>query len=65
MRHGNYLTVATMVNDPAYLTETFTRTTDFVMNPDQKIPAYPCEAVVEVERPLGVVPHRLPEPTHF
>jgi hypothetical protein len=65
VRHGNYLTVATMVNDPAYLTETFPRTTDFVMNPDQKIPAYPCEAVVEVERPLGAVPHHLPGTNAF
>ena len=55
VRHGKYLTVATIVNDPAYLTEPFIRTTDFVSNPDQQIPAYPCEAVEEVERSQGVV----------
>ena len=65
VRHGKYLTVATIVNDPAYLTEAFIRTTDFVNNPDQQIPAYPCEAVVEVERPQGVVPHHLPGTNPF
>src|SRR5579862_2202767 len=55
IRHEKYLTVATIVDDPAYLTQPFIRTTDFVENPDQVIPPYPCEAVVEVERPQGVV----------
>ena len=65
VRHGKYLTVATIVNDPAYLTEPFIRTTDFVNNPDQQIPAYPCEAVVEVDRPQGVVPNHLPGANPF
>ena len=65
IRHGNYLTVATIVNDPAYLSEPFIRTTDFVGNPDQQIPAYPCEAVVEIDRPQGVVPHHLPGTNPF
>src|SRR5579872_5545645 len=51
IRHNKYMTVVTVVDDPAYLSEPFIRTTDFVDNPDQQIPAYPCEAVVEVERP--------------
>ena len=65
VRHGKYLTVATIVNDPAYLTEPFIRTTDFVNNPDQQIPAYPCEAVVEVDRPQGAVPNHLPGTNPF
>jgi hypothetical protein len=30
-----------------------------VMDPDQQIAPYPCEAVVEVPRPKGSVPHHL------
>jgi hypothetical protein len=65
VRHGKYLTVATIVNDPVYLTEPFIRTTDFVANPDQQIPAYPCESVVEIDRPQGAVPHHLPGTNPF
>ena len=65
IRHGKYLTVTTIVNDPAYLSEPFIRTTDFTNNPDQQIPAYPCESVEEVERPLGAVPHHLPGTNPF
>jgi len=65
MRHGNYLTVAVIVYDPAYLTEPFIRTTDFVLNPPQQIPPYPCEPVDEVDRPEGVVPNHLPGTNTF
>lgn len=65
VRHGDYLTVATIVNDPAYLTEPFIRTTDFKTNPDQQIPAYPCDSVVEIDRPQGVVPSHLPGKNPF
>jgi hypothetical protein len=60
IRHANYLTVAVIITDPVYLTEPFIRTTDFVFDPDQQIGPYPCESVVEIERPLGAVPHHLP-----
>ena len=65
MRHGNYLTVAIVVYDPAYLTEPFIRTTDFVYTPQQHIDPYPCEAVDEVDRPEGVVPNHLPGKNPF
>jgi hypothetical protein len=65
IRHGDFLTVVTIVNDPVYLTEPFIRSTDFALAPDQQIPPYPCEEVVEVERPLGVVPHHLPGTNTF
>ena len=60
LRHGNYLTVAVITYDPVYLTEPFIRTTDFVYDPQQTIAPWPCEAVDEVDRPEGVVPHHLP-----
>ncbi len=65
IRNGNYLTWMVIVTDPVYLTEPFVRTTDFVLDPQQVIAPYPCEAVVEVERPIGVVPHHLPGTNTF
>ena len=65
IRNGNYLTWMVLVTDPVYLTEPFVRTTDFVLDPQQVIAPYPCESVVEVERPLGVVPHHLPGTNTF
>ncbi len=60
MRHGDVLTVATIVNDPVYLTEPFIRTTDYELDLHQQVPPYPCQVVEEVDRPRGVVPNRLP-----
>jgi hypothetical protein len=65
MRHGNYLTVAVIVYDPVYLTEPFVRTTDFVYAPQQQMAPWPCEAVDEVDRAPGVVPHHLPGANTF
>jgi hypothetical protein len=65
IRHGNYLTLVTIVNDPAYLTEPFIRSSDFVLDPTQQIAPYPCEPVVEIERPKGSVPHHLPGTNTF
>jgi hypothetical protein len=60
VRHGDWLTVTVVTNDPVYLTEPFIRTTDYQLNLHQNIPPYPCEAVDEVDRAKGVVPHKLP-----
>jgi hypothetical protein len=60
IRHGDWLTVVTIVNDPVYLTEPFIRSTDYELDVHQHIPPYPCESVTEVERPKGVVPNILP-----
>lgn len=60
MRHGNWLTVVTIVNDPVYLSEPFIRTTDYELNLRQLVAPYPCDVVEEVERGKGVVPHFLP-----
>jgi len=65
MRHGDILTVMTIVTDPVYLTEPLVRTTDFALEPTQQIPPYPCEMVQEVKREKGVVPHHLPGTNTF
>ena len=65
IRHGDWLTVMTIVNDPVYLTEPFVRTTDYQLDLHQHIPPYPCDVVEEVDRPRGVVPHHLPGTNTF
>jgi hypothetical protein len=65
LRHGEHLTWVVIVNDPTYLTEPFIRSTDFILDVNQQIAPYPCESVVEVDRPLGVVPHHLPGTNAF
>lgn len=58
-RHGNYLSWVSIVSDPVYLTEPFVRTSDYELDLEQVIVAYPCAYVVEVDRPRGAVPHHL------
>lgn len=65
LRHEDYLTVAVLISDPAYLTEPFIRTTDFVNAPQQQLAPYPCEVVDEIDRPSGVVPNHLPGTNPF
>lgn len=62
-RHGNILSVATIVDDPVYLTQPFIRTSSWVSTLRQDHPPYPCgpnEIVTEVIRPAGELPHHLP-----
>jgi hypothetical protein len=65
VRHGDYLTLISVVSDPVYLTEPFVRTTNWVNDPHQLIAPYPCQAVVEIERPQGIVPNHLPGANTF
>jgi hypothetical protein len=65
IRHGDWLTVVTVLTDPVYLTEPFVRSTDYELDLHQQIPPYPCEVVREVERGSGVVPHHLPGTNTF
>ncbi|MBV9769042.1 MAG: MBL fold metallo-hydrolase [Bryobacterales bacterium] len=64
-RHGDRLTVMVIIDDPAYLTEPFVRTTDFAYDARQQIAPYPCESVVEIPRPRGTVPNHLPGDNMF
>jgi cyclase len=61
IRHGNYLTVVTIVDDPIYLEEPFIRTTNWILNPDQDVRRTQFDVVDEVAvRRKGEVPHYLP-----
>ena len=59
MRHGDYLTVTTVITDPVYLTEPLVRSQTWVLDPGQKLGRDICEYVPEVPKP-GVVPNHLP-----
>jgi glyoxylase-like metal-dependent hydrolase (beta-lactamase superfamily II) len=65
IRHGDFLTLVSIINDPVYLTEPFIRTTNWVLAPFQSIDPYPCEVAEEVERAEGAVPHHLPGENKF
>jgi hypothetical protein len=65
IRHGDTLTLISWINDPVYLDEPFVRTTNWVLDPHQNIAPYPCQIVVEVDRPQGTVPHHLPGSNTF
>lgn len=65
MRHGDWLTVVTIVTDPDYLSEPFIRSTDYQLDLHQQIPPYPCEVTEEVDRPKGVVPSYMPGANKF
>jgi hypothetical protein len=65
IRHGQYLTIATIINDPVYLTEPLIKSSDYLLDPSHVMPAYPCDYVTEVVREKGVVPSYLPGQNPF
>jgi len=65
IRHGDNLTLMTVVRDPAYTTEPMIKTRDYVYEVGGKLVPYPCESVEEVIRPKGVIPHHLPGTNTF
>lgn len=60
IRHDDVLTWVSIVDDPVYLTEPYVRTSDYEIDPEQVIDAYPCSYVIEIDRPKDEVPHYLP-----
>lgn len=60
MRRGDVLTWVTIINDPVYLTEPMIRTTEYRLATNLTPPPFPCDAVIEIPRPKGAVPHVLP-----
>ena len=66
VRHGDILTITTVVEDPIYLTEPLIRNESWVLDPKMSVPVEtPCDPVVEVPRPRGEVPHFLPGKNPF
>jgi glyoxylase-like metal-dependent hydrolase (beta-lactamase superfamily II) len=67
-RYGNYLMLASFVNDPVYLDEPFIRTSNFVLSLTTNADAWgncgPAQIIDELGgRPKGWVPHYLPGQT--
>jgi len=65
IRHANYLTIISLVDDPIYLTEPIIRSQNWVLDLNQQINPYPCHISVEIDRPQGTVPHFLPGENPF
>jgi cyclase len=66
IRHGNHLTVVTIVDDPIYLEEPLIRTTNWILNSDQEVRRTQFDVVDEVAiRRKGEVPHYLPGSADF
>jgi len=60
-RHGDVLTVVTVVRDPVYLEEPFVRSTNWVLDARQEVVRTQFDVVDEVTgHPKGYVPHLLP-----
>jgi hypothetical protein len=62
VRHGNYLTIIRVVNDPVYLEEPFMTSLSWILDPGlQLVEPTPSEIVDEIPgRPDAFVPHHLP-----
>ncbi len=61
VRHGDVLTIVSVVDDPIYLEEPFVRSTNWQMNLQQLLTGVISESVDEISgRPAGFVPHHLP-----
>lgn len=65
IRHDEFLTIISVVNDPVYLTEPFIRTSNYRIDPMLTISPYPCDPAVEIMRERGHVPHYLPGQNPF
>jgi hypothetical protein len=60
VRHGEFLTVVTVINDPVFLTEPLVRSQSWFLDPGQRMGSNPCEYLVEVPVTEQAVPHHLP-----
>jgi hypothetical protein len=60
IRNEDVITWTTITYDPVYLEEPLIRTGEFLWEPHQQVPPYPCTVVTEVDRAPGFVPHYFP-----
>jgi hypothetical protein len=60
IRHGSYFTIATIVDDPIYLTEPHILTSNWIANPAVSFAPMNCIPSQEVPHPRGYVAHHLP-----
>jgi hypothetical protein len=60
VRHGNILTVVTIVEDPVFLTERLVRSQSWALDPGQTMGSNWCDYAAELPLGEGVVPSYLP-----
>jgi hypothetical protein len=60
VRHGDFLTVVTVIDDPVFLTERLVRSQTWSLDPGQTFGSNWCDPVPEVPLAEGVVPNWLP-----
>jgi hypothetical protein len=60
IRHGDYLTLVTVVRDPVYLSEPLVRTSNWVLDPGFQLSPFSCIPTIEIERARDEVPYYLP-----
>jgi hypothetical protein len=65
MRHGDYLTVVTVIDDPVFLTEPLVRSDNWYLDPGQHIGIFGCEHAPELPKAEGAVPNHLPGTNPF
>ena len=66
VRHGNYLTVVTVISDPVFLTESLVRSQTWVFDPGQRMGRDACEYRQEVpKKSADQVPNHLPGTNPF
>jgi hypothetical protein len=65
LRHGDFLTVITVVDDPVFLTEPLERSQNWFIDPGQQLPAFTCDYAPETPVNDKKVPHHLPGSNPF
>ena len=60
VRHGDFLTVVTIIDDPVFLTENLVRSQSWALDPGQRMGSNWCDYGAELPLGDGVVPHYLP-----
>ncbi len=65
IRHGNILTIVSIVEDPEFLTEPLVLSQNWVLDPGQQMATDGCEYVPELPTERGAVPHYLPGTNPF
>jgi len=59
MRHGDYLTIVSVLEDPVYLTAPFVRSATFALNLGYELGGYTCSSKEESDLPRGFVAYHL------
>lgn len=65
IRHGDFLTIVSIVKDPVYLTEPLVRTVHWFLNPGYTLAPFICTPRDVVDKPASWVPHHLPGTNDF